>query len=215
MVVLVLLLLLSLARTMALIGSELVTVKWVTADGIRVIEGVRRGELLRSALLKRGLSPHNGKAQSINCRGLGTCGTCALDIQGAVVPNDRSAVERARLNFPPHSSSEATFRLACQCRVDGDLTVSKKTGFWGQGKEMAAAQQGIPVFGDLEFLFDSKASEITCGVCEGSTLVPCPDCQGRSCKACQGSGQVVCRSCFSLDPYDLEAVRQRAKNRPD
>ena len=30
------------------------------------------------------------------------------------------------------------------------------------------------------------------------------------CKACRGSGQVVCRACFKGDPWDLDAVRERA-----
>ena len=34
-------------------------------------------------------------------------------------------------------------------------------------------------------------------------------------KACRGSGQVVCRACFKGDPWDLEAVRERARRRPD
>jgi ferredoxin len=40
-----------------------------------------RGSKLRTAMLLNGVSPHNGKAQLINCRGLGTCGTCAVEIR--------------------------------------------------------------------------------------------------------------------------------------
>jgi len=42
---------------------------------------VQRGTTLRTALLLNGLSPHNGRAQLINCRGLGTCGTCAVEVR--------------------------------------------------------------------------------------------------------------------------------------
>ncbi len=42
---------------------------------------VRRGALLRTALLKAGLTPHNGDARLICCRGLGTCGTCAVEVR--------------------------------------------------------------------------------------------------------------------------------------
>jgi ferredoxin len=42
---------------------------------------VAAGTKLRTALLQGGLSPHNGRAQLINCRGLGTCGTCAVEIR--------------------------------------------------------------------------------------------------------------------------------------
>lgn len=35
-------------------------------------------------LLHGGVSPHNDKARAINCRGLGTCGTCAVEIRQAL-----------------------------------------------------------------------------------------------------------------------------------
>jgi len=41
---------------------------------------VPAGTKLRTAMLLNGVSPHNGRAQLINCRGLGTCGTCAVEI---------------------------------------------------------------------------------------------------------------------------------------
>ena len=74
------------------------------------------GETLRTALLKSGkVTPHNGKAQIINCRGLGTCGTCAVEIKGKVSPSTWNAKERLRLNFPPHSMpGNQKLRLACQ-----------------------------------------------------------------------------------------------------
>lgn len=46
----------------------------------RTIE-VAAGAKLRTALLQAGLTPHNGRAQLINCRGLATCGTCAVQIR--------------------------------------------------------------------------------------------------------------------------------------
>ncbi len=88
-----------------------------------------QGAVLRDVLCEAGESPHNGLADSANCRGLGTCGTCAVEIDGPVSePTDR---ERRRLAFPPHDR-ESGLRLSCQTRVDGDLTVRKHDGFWGQ-----------------------------------------------------------------------------------
>ena len=78
------------------------SITWTTADGSRIIDGVQTGELLRTALLRRGFSPHNNNSQLINCRGLGTCGTCAVEVRGAVEPAEASARERLRLSFPPH-----------------------------------------------------------------------------------------------------------------
>lgn len=93
------------------------------------------GKRLRDALLDAGMSPHHPAASIINCHGLGTCGTCAVAIEGApdaVDPPTRR--ERIRLRVPPHRP-ESGLRLACQCRVNGDLVVTKHGGFWGQRVE--------------------------------------------------------------------------------
>ena len=89
------------------------------------------GENLRRALLRSGAPLYNGPAKWIHCRGLGTCGTCAVEIDGDVTP--KSAIERGRLNFPPHQA-DANLRLACQCRVLGDLKLKKHDGLWGHRK---------------------------------------------------------------------------------
>ncbi len=96
--------------------------------GSRTCEA-RPGETLRAALLRAGLSPYNGAAAVLNCRGLGTCGTCAVEVRGPVSP--MTAVERWRLGFPPHRR-ENGLRLACQCRALGEVNVVKHPGFWGQ-----------------------------------------------------------------------------------
>ncbi len=49
----------------------------------QTLEG-QRGELLRSLVLRNSLTPHNEGSQLINCRGLGTCGTCAVQVEGKV-----------------------------------------------------------------------------------------------------------------------------------
>jgi ferredoxin len=95
---------------------------------------VEDGQRLRSALLKAGLSPHNGNAQLLNCKGFGTCGTCAVEIRGPVEPAQPSSRERLRLGVYPHRT-DSGLRLACQCRVKGDLEVVKHEGFWGQKVE--------------------------------------------------------------------------------
>ena len=248
------------AQTVAHDAAETCRVAWTTADGARVID-VQRGELLRTALLRRGLSPHNNNSQLINCRGLGTCGTCAVEVRGDVEPSEASARERLRLNFPPHEL-RPDLRLACQCTVHGDVVVSKFEGFWGARPTLApAAANAKTYFGELEFLLDRRTPPTAelrplandalndlgwrlrdlggvvrreveralrdgpCEVCNGTEVVDCPNCDGMGryvtygteteCKACRGSGQVVCRACFKGDPWDLEAVRERARSRPD
>ncbi len=90
------------------------------------------GANLRVVLLRAKLPLYNGAARAIHCRGFGTCGTCAVRIQGEV--SEPTAVEQWRLGFPPHQR-ESGLRLACQCRVLGDLEITKYTGLWGQHTE--------------------------------------------------------------------------------
>ncbi len=90
------------------------------------------GRLLRDVLCEAGESPHNGRADLLNCRGHGTCGTCAVSLEGTVT--EPTSIERRRLSIPPHDP-DAGLRLSCQTRVLGDVTVRKGDGFWGQHLE--------------------------------------------------------------------------------
>lgn len=92
------------------------------------------GATLRDVLRSEGVSPHNGRSQLLNCRGLGSCGTCAVRVTGAV--SDPTRRERLRLSVPPHDP-DAGPRLACQTRVFGDVTVEMFPGFWGEDVEAA------------------------------------------------------------------------------
>ncbi|WP_137285089.1 2Fe-2S iron-sulfur cluster-binding protein [Halorussus salinisoli] len=94
--------------------------------------GCEDGEILRDALLDAGLSPHNGTADYLNCRGHATCGTCAVEVRGDVSEMDDD--ERRRLSLPPHDV-DSGLRLSCQTRVQGDVEVVKYPGFWGQKVE--------------------------------------------------------------------------------
>ena len=93
------------------------------------------GEVLRDVLLDAGESPHNGLSDTVNCRGNATCGTCAVEVEGDV--GEPTAQERRRLSFPPHDF-ESGLRLACQTTVEGDVSVTKHPGFWGQKVEKDA-----------------------------------------------------------------------------
>jgi ferredoxin len=92
------------------------------------------GERLRDVLRAADMPVHNGQAAWFNCKGFGTCGTCAVRIDEQVGP--KNARETWRLDFPPHVESSG-LRLACQIRVEHDLTVTKYPGFWGQHVEQA------------------------------------------------------------------------------
>lgn len=120
---------------------------------------------LRTALLLNGVSPHNGRSKVINCRGIGTCGTCAVEVDGDVVPPQWSDIEKARLNFPPHKApGNQSLRLACQVRCHGDVEVTKRDRFWGQGDAVMGQweddEEGEVVpFRQLEFLLDRESWE--------------------------------------------------------
>lgn len=88
------------------------------------------GENLRKVLLKHGLSPYNGKAKYLNCRGLGSCGTCAVELKPSP-SSPQTFMEKWRLAFPPHKAGNE-LRLACQCSVEADVEVIKHPGFWGE-----------------------------------------------------------------------------------
>ena len=87
-------------------------------------------ENLRRALLAAKTPLYNGIARQIHCRGLGTCGTCAIEVSGPV--SDMTRIEKWRLGFPPHKAG-SRLRLACQCRVLGDIEIKKRSGLWGTG----------------------------------------------------------------------------------
>lgn len=90
------------------------------------------GSNLRRELLKNGCTPYNNSAKFINCKGLGTCGTCAVEVHGNV--SQITWIEQTRLNMPPLKGNYY-LRLACQTKVMGDISVKKNQGFWGQKEE--------------------------------------------------------------------------------
>lgn len=93
------------------------------------------GANLRKELLKQGIALYNQQSTVINCRGIGSCGTCAVHIDGAAgAVSAANWRDRTRRSLPPHDS-QRNLRLACQTTVLGDITVTKYDGFWGQGNQ--------------------------------------------------------------------------------
>ena len=91
------------------------------------------GANLRVVLLRARLPLYTRVARAIHCRGHGSCGTCAVRVEGPV--SEPTAAETRRLRLPPHQP-DAGLRLACQCSVLGDLTVTKYEGLFGQHTDL-------------------------------------------------------------------------------
>lgn len=124
------------------------------------------------------------------CRGLGTCGTCAVEVVGNVEPQEWGTQERLRLNFPPHNpSSSSHLRLACQVnltaasflsllflwwsfvltwasnvqvRVEGDVKVIKYNKFWGQVQLQWGSSTSF-LFVDLQWWLPTYRDQKGCG----------------------------------------------------
>lgn len=109
----------------------------ITAQG-RTFE-CEAGANLRRVLLQQGVALYNQQATLINCRGIGSCGTCAVKIEGPV--SEANWRDRGRRSLPPHSP-DRDLRLACQTQVLGDIRVTKYDGFWGQGVNSVWTPEG-------------------------------------------------------------------------
>lgn len=49
--------------------------------GGRVVEQpIQAGETLREALLRLDCSPYRGRFRKVNCRGMGICGSCSVEV---------------------------------------------------------------------------------------------------------------------------------------
>lgn len=97
------------------------------------------GANLRKVLLDNSVDLYNGNAKVINCLGFGSCGTCAVLVEGAV--SEANWKDKARRSLPPHSP-DRNLRLACQTKVLGDVKVTKFEGFWGQGTDAVWTPEG-------------------------------------------------------------------------
>jgi ferredoxin len=98
-----------------------------------------QGANLRVVLLRARLPLYTFVARAIHCRGHGTCGTCAVRVEGPV--SEPTATERLRLRFPPHDPGSG-LRLACQTNVLGDVSVTKYEGLWGQHTDAPSQPRG-------------------------------------------------------------------------
>ena len=87
---------------------------------------VPAGANLRAEALRAGVRLYPGIHKVANCHGLGTCGSCrVLVTKGMENTSPRGVLESARLAVSlAYVGNEQTMRLACQTRVEGDITIT-------------------------------------------------------------------------------------------
>ena len=83
---------------------------------------VAEGSNLRRVALENGIDLYKFVAKMTNCGGAGQCGTCIVDVvEGSDRLSPRTTPEERKLKRKP-----ATYRLACQTKVMGDISVKTK-----------------------------------------------------------------------------------------
>jgi ferredoxin len=87
---------------------------------------VPAGANLRKEALRAGVQLYPGIHKLANCHGMGTCGSCrVLVTKGMENTSAKGLLESARLAVSlAYIGNESTMRLACQTRVQGDITVT-------------------------------------------------------------------------------------------
>ena len=95
------------------------TINFVNEDkSVEVMEGTN----LRRAALENGIDLYKLVAKMMNCGGAGQCGTCIVNVtEGSALLSDRTPPEQRKLKRKPD-----TYRLACQTKVMGDISVRTK-----------------------------------------------------------------------------------------
>ena len=87
---------------------------------------VPNGANLRKEALRAGVQLYPGIHKVVNCHGFGQCGACrVLVTKGMENTSPKGILESARLAVSLAAiGNEQTMRLACQTRVEGDITVT-------------------------------------------------------------------------------------------
>lgn len=98
------------------------------------------GENLRQVALRSGVQLYPGMKRHFNCRGKGLCGECRIYVKGGTGNlSAKTFVERLRIAVSFFKfGHEDEVRLACQCRVEGDVDVYTQPEFNWFGERRAA-----------------------------------------------------------------------------
>lgn len=89
---------------------------------------VPAGANLRKEALRAGVQLYPGVHKFLNCHGFGQCGSCRVLItKGMENTSRKGLLESARLAVSLAAiGNEDKMRLACQTKVNGDITVETK-----------------------------------------------------------------------------------------
>jgi len=100
-------------------GKGMATIRFVNENReIFVAEGAN----LRLKALENQIDLYKMMAKLLNCGGNGQCGTCVVEIvEGSENLSPRTEAENRKLKRKPDS-----YRLACQTKVLGDVSVKTK-----------------------------------------------------------------------------------------
>ena len=74
------------------------------------------GGNLRKAALHKGVNLYKGMNEHLNCRGMGSCGTCLVEVDNTDLVNPHTLIEKLHKVEPGK-------KLACRTKVYGDLKV--------------------------------------------------------------------------------------------
>jgi ferredoxin len=87
---------------------------------------VPQGANLRQEALRAGVQLYPGIHKVATCHGFGTCGSCrVLVTKGMENTSPKGLLESGRLGVSlAYIGNESTMRLACQTKVEGDITVT-------------------------------------------------------------------------------------------
>jgi ferredoxin len=87
---------------------------------------VPAGANLRKEALSAGVALYPGIHTIANCHGFGSCGTCrVLVTKGMENTSPRGFIEAGRMALSlAYIGNEGTMRLACQTKVNGDISVT-------------------------------------------------------------------------------------------
>lgn len=90
-----------------------------TATGKTETIKIGYGGNLREAVQARGVNLYKGMNEHLNCRGMGSCGTCLIEVSPLENVDGHTIIEKLH-------KIEGNQKLSCRTKVYGDITIKTK-----------------------------------------------------------------------------------------